>query len=113
MNNKGMTLIEVMVVIVIVAIAGAMVTNVFLNNRGATERRAYQGAANFISMNNITPKRLTCSGDSDSDGYGTCVIMTSDDQRIMLECPTNYFDVNVFGASSCKEVFGDVNLTLR
>ena len=106
-------MIEIFVIIAIIGIFSAIVTNAFLNNRGATERRAYRGAKNFISMNNIKPKRLSCAGDSDNDGYGTCTVMTDDNQRIMLRCPTGYFDVNFFGASSCKEVFGDVNFTLR
>jgi hypothetical protein len=60
-------------------------------------------AQNFIEMNDLEVKRLTCAGDSDRDGYGSCVIRTIDGEMISLKCPTDFFAVNMFGATSCKE----------
>ncbi len=83
----------------------------FMNNMGQTEKRAYQGAENFISTNSIvisdeTGKgRVTCAGDSEpQDGYGSCAVVTAKGEKIYLQCPTDWFQVNVWNARSCKEI---------
>lgn len=111
MKQKGFTVVElisvgVIITVVLVIIASVVLT--FMNNRGATETRAVEGANKFISDNGLETKRVTCAGDSDGDGYGACAVTLTDGERIRLECPTNFLDVKLFGASSCKEVFYDI-----
>ncbi|NOZ67981.1 MAG: type II secretion system protein [Deferribacteres bacterium] len=113
MKNKGFTFIELLIILAMAGIVATMFFGLVVNNRGATERRAFAGAVKFATGNNITVKRISCAGDSNRDGYGTCAISTEDNQRIMLQCPTDYFDVEWFGASGCKEVFQDFNFTIR
>lgn len=111
-NMKGFTLMEVLVGLVIVSMLLVGSCSAVLNNRGWTEDRAYGGATSFLNSNDIEFKRMTCAGDSDGDGYGTCNVVSSADEKIILNCPTNFFDVNLFGASSCKEVFQNYNLSI-
>ena len=106
-NQKGFTIIELLIVFVMVVFFAGIIASGFVNNRGATEARAYTGADKFITDNAIQIKRLTCAGDSDGDGYGSCTLATMDGERIRISCPTNWADINIFDASSCKEVFMD------
>lgn len=85
-------------------IAMIAIYSLFWNNRGATETRATDNATAFIQKNNIQVKRMTCAGDSNGDGYGTCMVTATDSEQIQLECPTSWVDVNVWRATSCKEV---------
>ncbi len=110
MKEKGFTLIELLIVIAIVGIFLAISANLVLNNRGATEKRALELCNKYLKNNNMQAKRLTCAGDSDGDGYGTCNVVTAGDEKILLQCPTDYFDVNWFGASQCKEVLFNINM---
>ncbi len=103
-KEKGFTLIKLLIVIVIMGVFLAIPVNFILNNRGATEKRALKLCNRYLISNNIKAKRLTCAGDSDGDGYGTCNVVTTAGEKIILQCPTNYFDVNWFGASQCKEM---------
>lgn len=109
-NRNGFTLVEVMIVIAILSILATVVFDAILNNRGATERRAFESANIFLAENNITTERMTCAGDSDNDGYGTCNIVTDSGEKILLNCPTNYFDINWWGANNCKEVLFNINM---
>jgi prepilin-type N-terminal cleavage/methylation domain-containing protein len=102
-NKNGFSLVELMIVVAVIGIAISIGFGTFINNRGATEKRAYEGAQSFIAENNINADRMTCAGDSDRDGYGTCVIHPNDGKIIVLKCPTDYFQVNWFNATSCKE----------
>ena len=115
MKQKGYTLIELVTTIIIIIVIALSLFSLVLNNRGVTEQRAYSGAKQFINNNSIAAKRLTCAGDSDGDGYGTCVIVTTDNERIRLSCPTGWLSTKVFGASSCKEEIQilDLNGSLR
>lgn len=89
---------------IVLLVLGMWAYSLFWNNRGATEARAYDGVHAFIKQNSIQSKRITCAGDSDGNGYGTCTIAATDGEVIALECPTDFIDVNVWGATSCKEV---------
>jgi len=113
MNKKGFTLIEFMIVIAICGILAALVSGSILDNRGATEKRAKQAAINFLKENEITYQRMSCAGDSNHDGYGTCNIVTDKGEKIMLNCPTGYFDTKIFGASECKEVYANFNFGMN
>lgn len=106
----GFTLFEFMVVLAIVGIVCMLAIAPFFNNRGATQERAKENARMFLKDNNIEVKRLSCAGDSDSDGYGTCTVTTAAGERIMLKCPCGFIDVEFFGATGCKEEFVDVNV---
>ena len=111
-KESGFTFVAVMSGIAIIGIVMIAVFADLLNNRGATERRALDGANKFLIENSIKAKRVTCAGDSDNDGYGTCNIVTESGEKIILSCPTNYVDVNWFGATGCKEVFQNMNFTI-
>ena len=103
---KGFTLIELMIVIAIISILGAVVSGGIFNNLGKTEARAYQNVEKFMSNNGITMeqvKRRTCAGDSDGDGYGSCAIVMKDGEKINLNCPASWSS-EWQGATSCKEV---------
>lgn len=94
-----------MIFVAIIGIVVVTISSIFVNNRGATEHRAYDGMKLFIARNNIADiKRNTCAGDSDGDGYGTCTIVTSQSETITIQCPTDWMDLHVFGVSSCKEI---------
>jgi len=77
---------------------------------GATENRAYEAGELFISKNQIVMTdgtergRMTCAGDSDGDGYGSCTIVTLAGEKIYLQCPTDWIAVNFWNAASCKEI---------
>lgn len=110
-KENGFTIIELLMVIVVAAILFIGIASSFINNRGATEARAYAGLDNFIVANGITVKRKTCAGDSDGDGYGSCAIVTGEGERMRISCPTNWGDINLWGATSCKEEFQDIMLS--
>jgi len=110
-NEKGFTLGDVMIIAAIIGIVVSIAAESFVNNRGVTEKRAFARAKKFLNRNNIEAKRLTCAGDSDNDGYGTCNIVTKDGEKIILNCPTDFLDTKLFGASECKEVFQNINFS--
>ena len=109
-NESGFTLVEAMVVVSIIIVALIPLFGLIFDNRGVTEDRARTGASAFIQDNGLEVKRFTCAGDSNNDGYGTCTVVLTDGDRIRLSCPTGYAATKVFGASSCKEVFQDVQV---
>jgi flagellar basal body-associated protein FliL len=109
MKNKGMTLIEVLIMIVILmVITGALFWSC-LNNRGATEARAKDGAKTFIAENGLYVERFSCAGDSDGDGYGTCNLALKSGEKVMLNCPTGFVDTKIWGATGCKEIYQNLN----
>jgi hypothetical protein len=98
-------------VVVFIISVTTFFSNAILNNMGLTENRAYAGANKFIEDNKLvlndgtTRGRLTCAGDSDPrDGYGSCTIVDSQGNKIYLMCPTDFIDVYLWRASSCKEI---------
>jgi prepilin-type N-terminal cleavage/methylation domain-containing protein len=111
-RQNGFTLIELMIAVVVILMVGGAVFNSFANNRGATESRAKEGANMFIDENGLREfvSRMSCAGDSDGDGYGTCNLAMVSGEKIVLNCPTNYWDVNVWGAGGCKEVLQSLNI---
>jgi len=111
--KRGYTLIELLIATAIIAVIASIIATVFIDNRGATESRALENAQKFIADNNIEAKRLTCAGDSDGDGYGTCNLVTASGEKVILNCPTNWGDVNLFGATGCKEIFINMGMELR
>jgi len=113
MNEKGFTIVEVLLVAAVVGIFASLIGGVGLNNRGATERRAMVAAKMFISQNGMKVKRITCAGDSGGDGYGTCSVLTSEGEKIFLQCPTGFFDTKLFGATQCKEVYQNFNFSVQ
>lgn len=80
----------------------------FVNNRGATEKRAYEAVEIFIQENDLQVQRVACAGDSDNDGNATCVIQLKDGKKMRLECPVNWSDRHIWGATQCKELFFDL-----
>lgn len=84
--------------------------NKYLNGMRATEIRAQENAQTFIEKYSLQVKRMTCGGDSNKDGYGTCNLTLDDGEKISLKCPTGFFDVVLFGAKGCKEEFRNINL---
>lgn len=109
--SKGFTLVELIICIAIVSILATAALGPGCNNRKATEDRAYVAAEKFVAKNKMSVKRLTCAGDSDNDGYGSCTMVTSEGEKIMLKCPTDYFDVNLWGAEDCKEQFTNIQVS--
>lgn len=103
MKNRGFTLTEAIIAIAIIAIIFSLIFSALINNRAATERRATDLAGNFIAENDLSTQRVTCAGDSDGDGYGTCVVVTVSGEKIKLLCPTNWVDVTIWGVDQCKE----------
>ena len=113
-RGNSNTLIEFLIkaifaVVLLVIIVGSII-GTFMNNMSATEARAEKNAMIFVEKNQINVKRMTCAGDSDNDGYGSCAITTAENERINLRCPSDFVSVAIFGAKGCKEVFYDVNM---
>lgn len=115
-KQSGFTLIELIIfVVMVVFIGGGVIYNMIANNRGATEKRATELMENYIETHQISNvTRKSCAGDSSAakkggDGYASCIIVTAD-EKIALKCPSNFMDVNLFGATTCKEVFMPVGM---
>jgi len=81
-----------------------------ISSRGYTEKLAYESAYAYADNNSIAVERMTCAGDSDGDGYGTCNIVTMEKEKIRLSCPASFIAVKIFGATGCKEDFTNFNL---
>lgn len=109
-NQKGFTLAHILLTLLIISILVVVTTNIctiwlsFANNRGATEKRAYTAANYFVAKNQLQTKRLTCAGDSDGDGYGSCTLILTDGEKIRLECVSDFMDTKIYGAKGCKEM---------
>lgn len=112
-TQKGFTLVELLIVLVIGLVLVTIVMEFFANNMGWTEDRAKDNAKLFVSENNITTSRMSCAGDSDHDGYGSCTVVTTADESINLQCPTDFLQVKIFGAKGCKEITGQQKFIIR
>lgn len=82
------------------------------NNRALTEDRALAGAKEFVRINNIQSKRISCAGDSDDDGYGSCTVV-SGSEKIKLQCPVDAINFHIFGAKGCKEIDAQVKFLTK
>lgn len=98
--------------LIVIGIVTTMFAGGVLNNRKFSENRAYKTANKFLKENNIKTKRITCAGDSNQDGYGTCNVVTTTGEKITLNCPTDFGDVVLWGATGCKEVFMNMNMMM-
>jgi prepilin-type N-terminal cleavage/methylation domain-containing protein len=103
-KQKGFTLIELIVVIAIVMIAGVGIANYFLNSPVHTRGRATESMLQWVSENNIQTIRASCAPDSDTDGYASCTLVTDKGEKIFLQCTSSAF----MNADTCKEVDGGV-----
>ncbi len=103
MKNKGISLIEIMIVMAILGILLTIVISTTINSPGVTENRATTNADKWISETGITIKRKSYSHDSDGDGYGSCTVVTQEGEKIYLQCVSGWFQ-EFTGASGCKEV---------
>lgn len=108
--KRGFTLLEVLVVLSVVCIVVVCTANLFLNNMRVTELRADEIAREYVERNGMSVKRLSCAGDSDNDGYSTCNIVLEDGEKIILKCPCDFMNVNMFGARGCKEVLNKLDI---
>jgi len=95
---------------------GLYTFNEAANTRIFSEKRAKKNAQRFVDTHKINVKRLTCAGDTVDpkykarDGYGSCALVTNEGEKIMLQCPADFFE-NLLGARSCKEYFITLNFT--
>ena len=113
MKQNGFSLIELIISVIFVIILSMGIFGFFANNKGATEERAYEAMDSFIIKNGIETKRKSCAGDSDGDGYASCTVVATDGEKIHLQCPSNWGDTTVWGASGCKEVDIRIQQPLR
>jgi type II secretory pathway pseudopilin PulG len=109
-KSNGFTVVELLICLMFVVMLSLLMMNGCLNNRAFTEQRANKGAKEYIAKNGIAITRWSCAGDSDGDGYGTCNLVLASGEKIVLNCPTDYFDVNIWGASGCKEIVHNMNI---
>lgn len=77
---------------------------IFMNNKSATEKRAYDNAVIFAAHNEINVDKINCTGDGDGDGYGTCTITSKDESKTHLDCTSDFIDVKLWKATGCKEI---------
>jgi len=96
-----MKLYHVLFVAILVLIINVFL--IFVNNKSATANRAYDNAELFAIENNISVGRLNCTGDGNGNGYGTCTIVSSTNDKTHLECTSGFIDVKLWKATGCKE----------
>lgn len=107
-KNRGFTLVEAGIAVIVIATVVGLVgfglfSKLFLNRPGQTEERAYVALANWQAKNELTFTRKTCAPDTDRDGYGSCTVVTSEGEKIYLECSSTWW-MHVTGSTGCKEV---------
>lgn len=92
------------VIFLVIIVAVVQVFLLFMNNKSATEKRAYKNAIIFATNNSIDVKKINCTGDGDGDGYGTCTIIGADKAKTHLDCTSDFIDVKLWKATGCKEI---------
>lgn len=110
--SRGFTLIELLVVVSMLATIGLMASSFLLNTPGATLGRAEAQMRIWLGENNMTPKRASCSHDSDGDGYASCVVVTTTEEKVFLQCVSGWVDT-MLGARGCKEVETTMKINRR
>lgn len=98
-NNKGFTLLELMIAVAIAAIVLATIMATFDNNPKDLNmygyERAEKKALEYLRKNNIYEKRLNCNSD------GLCSVHDKAGNKFMLSCPTS----SSKSKESCIELF--------
>lgn len=89
--NKGFTLIELMIVVMIIAIGLAVFIPGCSGSKEVAEQEAIQFASTILNMKEA---KATCMNkDSDHNGYVSCTVFGKIDgktQAIPIECATKY-----------------------
>lgn len=106
MRNKGFTIIEIIVVVAIVGILASFILPVIVGKN--SENYATENMQKFIDANHIEVRRKSCAADRDYDGYGSCTVVTTDGEKIFLQCPSNTLSIS--GANNCKEISGNIKV---
>lgn len=107
-RSKGYTLVEMGIALTVIAVIAFLIffglaSKLFLNRPGQTEERAYIALANWQAKNDLAFTRKTCAPDTDRDGYGSCTVVTTEGEKIYLECSSTWW-MHVTGSTGCKEV---------
>jgi hypothetical protein len=86
--------------------------DILFNRPGQTQARAEENAELFIKKAKLTAKRSSCAPDMDGDGYGSCTVVTADNENIQLQCPARFW-TNLTGGVGCKEIDARLNINKR
>lgn len=102
-QNKGFTLIELLVILAILGILAAITYSAWVRDPNTEVLNAKQAAYQWTDENNVQVKRgPSCFHDSNYDNLASCSLVTTDGEKIFLQCVT----FSMRGASGCKEIAG-------
>jgi hypothetical protein len=87
------------IMLIFVSLGGA----IYQSTPGKTLARTEANVTEWVSKHGIQVQRLSCAHDSDSDGYGSCTIVTTSGEKIFLQCVGGWL-TSAFGGRGCKEV---------
>ena len=87
-KSRGVTLIEVMIVVAIIGIIGAIVFGAVGGNfNGKNQSSANENASRFIKNMELDVAKVQCNGtDSDGDGYVSCMFKMTNGTMQQFEC---------------------------
>ena len=101
MKTKGFTLIELMIVISILGIVGAILFRACGGVNLGSAEHAQENATKYLNNMGYEFKGVSCTGtDSDGDGYISCDVNLSDGNRLRLDCASGGVMTRTEG---CKE----------